>query len=325
MPQHFLILAQVLLAVVLATTFHGMLPRRTGNGIEMLSTVGIVTVSRTGDGSSHSCNGACPNGYRYLITFNSNVGNVPQIVVSKTDLYSGNVAAAASIVVMDGDNSVDPNNNGFKLCPDCYPGETPAEYGSAILPDTTYAYRVTQRVPGNSYYVRVAAANDRGYGQVGLGNAGSTITTPKQQPGVPTNTSVAVYYGDSSKLKVKYSAPLSDGGDPILKYMVEYDTTSSFSNAGYVERRCPTFPVRHTVTLAMKFKNGATSLDAYDGALADPSTFKITLSRNAQQKTTQAMRVDATPMASDESTSSDLFTTLSSPINTGSIQSIWKT
>ena len=136
----------------------------------MLSTVGIVTVSRTGDGSSNSCNGACPNGYRYLITFNSNVGNVPQIVVSKTDLYSGNVAAAASIVVMDGDNSVDPNNNGFKLCPDCYPGETPAEYGSAILPHTTYAYRVTQRVPGNSYYVRVAAANDRGYGQVSLGN-----------------------------------------------------------------------------------------------------------------------------------------------------------
>ena len=146
--------------------------------LEMLSTVGIVTVSRTGDGSSNSCNGACPNGYKYLITFNSNVGNVPEIVVSKTDLYSGNVAAAASIVVMDGDNSVDPNN-GFKLCPDCYPGETPAEYGSAILPHTTYAYRVTQRVPGNSYYVRVAAANDRGYGQVSLGNAGSTITDPK--------------------------------------------------------------------------------------------------------------------------------------------------
>ena len=123
-----------------------------------------------------------------------------------------------------------------------------------------------------------------------------------------------------SKLKVKYSAPLSDGGDPILKYMVEYDTDvhSAMLVTSSVDA---SISVRHTVTLAMKFKNGATSLDAYNGALADPSTFKITLSRNAQQKTTQAMRVDATPMASDESTSSDLFTTLSSPINTGSIQS----
>merc|ERR1711937_918201 len=64
-----------------------------------------------------------------------------------------------------------------------------------------------------------------------------------------------------------------------------------------------------------------TSLAAYNGSIAAPSTFKITLSRNAQQKTTQAMRMDASSMASDESTSSDLFTTLSSPINTGSIQS----
>merc|ERR1711968_141830 len=373
--------------------------------LEMLSTVGIVTVSRTGDGSSNSCNGACPNGYKYLITFNSNVGNVPEIVVSKTDLYSGNVAAAASIVVMDGDNSVDPNN-GFKLCPDCYPGETPAEYGSAILPQTTYAYRVTQRVPGNSYNVRVAAANDRGYGQVSLGNAGSTIKTPKQQPGVPTNTSVAVYYGDSSKLKVKYSAPLSDGGDPILKYMIEYDTSSSFSNAGYVERRCPTFPIRQTMTLEMKLKEltiplklgslgtpSTTQLDfnalaipipggatikisavpgyacaadgevateasgnevaanaasvtvspvtvstestdqcqitympansflPYNGSDSTPSSFRLTLTRAASTHATGSMRVDASPMASDESTSIDLFTTLGSPINTGSVQS----
>ena len=288
--------------------------------LEMLSTVGIVSVTRTGDGSSTSCNSQCPNGYRYLITFNSNVGNVPQIFVSKIDLYSGNVAAAASLVVMDGDNSVDATT-GAKLCSDCYPGETPAEYGSAILPHTTYSYRVTQRVAGNSYNVRVAAANDRGYGAVSLANSGSVITPPKQQPGVPTNTSIAVFYGESSKLKVKYSPPLSDGGDPILKYMVEYDTTSSFSNAGYVERRCPTFPIRHTVTLAMKFKGGATALTAYDGSLANPSTFKITLGRNAQFKTTQSMRMDASAMAVDESTSSDVFTTEVSPVNTGSIQS----
>merc|ERR1711968_123476 len=288
--------------------------------LEMLSTIGIVTVSRTGDGSSTSCNNECPHGYRYLVTFNSNVGNVPKLHVSKTNLYSGNDAAAASLVVMDGDNSVDATT-GAKLCSNCYPGETPAEYGSAILPHTTYSYRVTQRVSGNSYYLRVSAANDRGYGAVGLANLGNVIIPPKQQPGLPTNTSVAVYYGESSKLKVKYSPPLSDGGDPILKYMIEYDTTSSFSNAGFVERRCPTFPIRHTVTLAMKFKGGATSLHAYNGTISNPSTFKITLGRKGQHKTTQSMRVDANAMASDESTSSDLFTTLSSPVHTGSIQS----
>ena len=234
--MYFLDSGKVLLAIV--WQLHSWNVAETDeNGIRNVVDIG-TTVNLTGDGSSNSCNGACPNGYRYLITFNSNVGNVPQIVVSKTDLYSGNVAAAASIVVMDGDNSVDPNN-GFKLCPDCYPEKHLLSTVRRYCP-IPHTHIVTQRVPGNSYYVRVAAANDRGYGQVGLGNAGSTITTPKQQPGVPTNTSVAVYYGDSSKLKVKYCTA-KWWWWPILKYMVEYDTTSSFSNAGYVERRCPTF------------------------------------------------------------------------------------
>merc|ERR1711871_1596084 len=290
--------------------------------LEMLSTVGIVDVSRTGDGTSNSCGSACSYGYKWRVTFKTNVGNVPKILVTNSDLYAGGTQTGSSAVVMDGDNQVN-SANGEKLCSDCYPGETPAEYGTAILPPTTFSYRITQRVPGTAYFVRVAAANIRGYGPVGLANSGSTIVPPKQQPGKPTNGSISVYFGVSSKLRFRYSAPLTDGGDPILKYMVEYDTSKSFSNAGSVERRCPTYPIRQTFTMHMKLKNAGDSFVPYDGTIHRPSTFRWTLTRGAKQYSTQKFRFDTKAMAVDEAANgdSDLYTTLASPINTGSVQS----
>jgi hypothetical protein len=289
--------------------------------LEMLSTAGIVSVTRTGDASSTSCSSACAYGYKWLVTFNTNVGNVPKLVVTNADLYAGGSQAGSAIAVMDGDNSVDAN--GRKLCDNCYPGETPAEFGSAVLPSTTFSYRVTQRVSGTAYFVRVAAANNRGYGPVGNANSGSTITPPKQQPGKPTNASVAVFFGVSSKLRFRYSAPLTDGGDPIMKYMIEYDTSNSFSNAGSVERRCPTYPIRQTFTMHMKLKKAGDSFVAYDGSIAQPSTFIWTLTRAGKQYSTQKFQFDTKAMSVDEAANgdSDVYTTLASPINTGSVQS----
>ena len=90
---------------------------------------------------------------------------------------------------------------------------------------------------GTYYYVRVSAMNSQGYGISQMTTPSSL--NPHQKPSPPTNVKLGIT--SNTMLTVGWSPPLSDGGDSISKYRVEWDTRSSFAssshppNKGYID------------------------------------------------------------------------------------------
>jgi titin len=90
---------------------------------------------------------------------------------------------------------------------------------------------------GVYYYVRVRAKNSQGYG-ISQSSTPSSLN-PHQKPSPPTNVRLGVT--SNSMLTIGWSPPLSDGGDSIAKYRIEWDTNPRFvsashpPNKGYVD------------------------------------------------------------------------------------------
>ncbi|KAL9190309.1 hypothetical protein ACHAXT_007520 [Thalassiosira profunda] len=90
---------------------------------------------------------------------------------------------------------------------------------------------------GESYYVRVRARNSQGYGISQMSTPSSL--NPHQKPAPPTNVRLGVT--SSTMLTVGWQAPLSNGGDLIQKYRIEWDTRASFASSsapphkGYID------------------------------------------------------------------------------------------
>mmetsp|Transcript_27723 Transcript_27723/g.39368 ORF Transcript_27723/g.39368 Transcript_27723/m.39368 type:complete len:1805 (+) Transcript_27723:293-5707(+) len=90
---------------------------------------------------------------------------------------------------------------------------------------------------GVPVYVRVSAANSQGFGAWAASIPSSL--NPYQSSGAPS--SVLLRATSSSMLTVSFGYPLSDGGDVISKYRVEWDVAAGFNsllalpNKGYVE------------------------------------------------------------------------------------------
>ena len=76
--------------------------------------------------------------------------------------------------------------------------------------------------------MRVSAYNDRGYNEPRLALP-NKLAPPRQRPDLPTHTTLLV--NTDSSLKVQWRHPLSDGGDQITKYKIEWDTKASFDSS----------------------------------------------------------------------------------------------
>jgi len=82
---------------------------------------------------------------------------------------------------------------------------------------------------GTYYYVRVRAKNSQGYGISQMSTPASM--NPHQKPSPPTNVRQGIT--SNTMLTVGWEAPLSDGGDSISKYRIEWDTKASFASSSY--------------------------------------------------------------------------------------------
>jgi len=91
-----------------------------------------------------------------------------------------------------------------------------------------FAYTITGLKAGTEYRVRVSAYNDRGYNEPRLALP-NKLAPPRQRPDLPTHTTLLV--NTDSSLKVQWRHPLSDGGDQITKYKIEWDTKASFDSS----------------------------------------------------------------------------------------------
>jgi len=84
-------------------------------------------------------------------------------------------------------------------------------------------------VTGTYYFVRVRAKNSQGYGISQMSTPASL--NPHQKPSPPSNVQLGIT--SNTLLTIGWGVPLSDGGDSISKYRVEWDTKPSFTSSSY--------------------------------------------------------------------------------------------
>merc|ERR1711871_928203 len=79
---------------------------------------------------------------------------------------------------------------------------------------------------GQLYHARVSAINE-----IGFGPAREAATTQKPMVTPDEPTSVVVTSVSKNQLRVTFNPPVSDGGDKIEKYQIQYATDQLFTNA----------------------------------------------------------------------------------------------
>ena len=161
-------------------------------------------------------------GYRWVVTFSGDVGNMPALVLDSSYVTTTRTAIVAT--VNDGDNSIDTVTKARATY--AIPGELPALYRSAVVGPESRAYTLSSLSPGQQYQVRVSAQNYFGYGP-STASTPSTVVPPMQAPNPPTMVAVNVHNGSSSTLDVSYLPPTSDGGSPILRSHTSTPTSCS--------------------------------------------------------------------------------------------------
>ena len=100
--------------------------------LESLDTIGKVTVS-VGEADDNG-------GRTWLVTFNSNVGDLQVLLVDSTRLAAA--SGSVAVTVRDGDNSVNSDANAEIICSDCVVGEFPVYYHSQVMSAASFGLQV---------------------------------------------------------------------------------------------------------------------------------------------------------------------------------------
>ncbi|KAL7440180.1 hypothetical protein ACHAXH_004154 [Discostella pseudostelligera] len=88
-------------------------------------------------------------------------------------------------------------------------------------------------ITGTRYYVRVMARNSQGYGISQMSTPASL--NPHQRPSPPTNVKLGIT--SDTMITIGWDPPLSNGGDSILKYRIEWDTKPTFASSSYLPNK----------------------------------------------------------------------------------------
>jgi hypothetical protein len=277
--------------------------------LAQLNTVGgSVAVTKVTDGGGT----VATRSHYYKVTFASNTGDQNALTFDTSLLTS--TATDASVVVYDGDNSVDVA--GVLKASDAIVGETPTGYTSAIVSASTLSYDITGLTTGTEINVFVSARNaGHGYGpRLSLG----AKAPPLQVPGSPVSVTSAVNPGMSDSLLIGYGAPASDGGSDVVRYLVELDTDSGFSSPIKEFFECPNNNKRTVweIVQTVDQTTGSGSLSLADAAAqgvnmdaraAADSThvegggyFALTVTANGVSETTAPIPYNAVALAQNE-------------------------
>jgi len=181
------------------------------DALNLLSTIGSVKVQRTGTTPA----------FVWAVTF---LSEVP--AVSNRQLIIDSTKALGAIF-----NS----NTGFGTV--VTPGTTSANYNKAVVladdGESFFTYTITGLTPGQAYFTQVSASNALGC-SAPQASIPASLAPPEQKPSEPL--SVALYVSSGQSLKVAWSHPESNGGNPITKYKIEWDEFASFDSAGGAPR-----------------------------------------------------------------------------------------
>lgn len=166
--------------------------------LEATIDIGDVTVDKVINGFGHN----------WIITFVTEMGDVGLMEADGAGLTGPSATVSVSV---GQDGTIPPN------------------YGSEEIADaSTLQYTIQELTLGESYAVLVRASNAEGYGYAA--QAVPASIRPLEAPGVPVDVSLIVM--SDAMLKLVWSAPLSDGGDTVTQYRVDWDTDADFANLG---------------------------------------------------------------------------------------------
>merc|ERR1711988_718500 len=200
-------------------------------------------------------------GYGFNITYTEDVGDVAALSIEFSAAGLSSIGTA-SWVLYDGDNSVTELTR--RKVSDAVPGERPKNYMSALVDKDLNSYTISGLVPGQGYYASVSAVNAYGTGSRIL-TTPSSFTTPKQAPSPPIDVTVDVNPGSTTDLQVSFAAPLSDGGNDVLSYRIELDTTSEFVSPLDQTIMCPSRSKRTVWQVSL---SSSSSYPIYQGSFA---------------------------------------------------------
>ena len=148
-------------------------------------------------------------GYNWIITFMSDLGDVPQIAPNDIQL-TGPAAKMSSATRTQG---VAPSNLDSKII-------------TSVVGKSDYAYTIPSLTEGIPYLARVTARNSEGYGPHALSLP--LMQTPREVPPKPQKAELIVM--SDSMLKVVIHKSAVNGGAVITRYLIEWDTTANFAN-----------------------------------------------------------------------------------------------
>nr|CCA13958.1 similar to titin isoform N2B putative [Albugo laibachii Nc14] len=188
--------------------------------LESLKSSGPVQVSRTRNGY----------GYNWIVTFIEVASDVSLLDVDGTRLQGPSVKIQSTRTRL----GVQPR----MYCEiDGAPGR-PLD----IFHPASSQVNLTRLTTGIPYIVRVRAHNIDGYGPASY-PANMTAMTPQQHPGQPQNLRVISL--SSRLIKSVWDSPISTGGTAILAYLIQWDTSSSFSGTN-----SPNFDMQYRLAVA---------------------------------------------------------------------------
>lgn len=168
------------------------------DALERTIDIGDVTVSKVINGYGHN----------WIITFVTEMGDVALMEADGTGLTGPSAAVSVSV----GQDGI-----------------TPSAYGSVEVTDASILqYTIEGLTLGEAYSVRVRASNAEGYGPAA--EAVPASIRPLEAPGVPEDVSLIVM--SNAMLKLVWSAPVSNGGNIVTQYRVDWDTNQDFANLG---------------------------------------------------------------------------------------------
>ncbi|KAF1323264.1 Projectin/twitchin, partial [Globisporangium splendens] len=109
------------------------------------------------------------------------------------------------------------------------PGTFPLNYHTLEVMNTTapLSYTISNLPPGVKYYARVSACNSLGC-STPRRSTPLALAPPKQRPAMPRK--VQIFTETATTLRVLWTQPLSDGGDVITQYRLEWDLSPSFNS-----------------------------------------------------------------------------------------------
>ncbi|KAH7469291.1 Titin [Phytophthora ramorum] len=300
--------------------------------LETLPTIGVVNVNLE---LMASAGNAFVIGQVWTITFISNVGNLPPLIVEPSKL----TPADAFLGVKDGDNAVDGSGvlclpGGDIACPGSWPvgiaglrqqalpqksvvelavvGEAAVGYAFyETLDAATLTHTISPLIPGQAYFVAVTAKNALGLG-IRAQTSPTSVIPPLQVPGPPTNVAVDVNPGVATQLVATWGAPTSDGGNPVRMYRIEYDPSPLFTNRGQQDAWCPVAPT----TAVWRVQTKRTSADTT--APIGSGYFTLQLTRRNTPEPSEPIPWNAVATTREELgsavvTNSKVFCTVASP------------